>query len=64
MTTVLCQLNTPLEAASPYVSTIKQSMRLSCRFFQIEQVNQKFPQMTLIRLKTRHFGTQKNILYW
>ena len=42
----------------------KQSMRLSCRFLQIEDVNQKFPQMTLFRLKTRHFRTQKNILYW
>ena len=30
----------------------------------IKEVNQKSPQMTLIRLKTRHFCTQKNILYW
>ena len=38
-------------------------MRLSCRFIPIEEVNQKSPQMTLIRLKTRHFRTQRNILY-
>jgi len=30
-------------------------MSLSCKFLQIKEVNQKFPQMTLIRLKTRHF---------
>jgi len=29
------------------------------RFLQIKEVNQKFPQMTLIRLKTRHFRTKK-----
>jgi len=34
-------------------------MSLSCRFLQIKEVNQKFPQMTLIRLKTRHFRTKK-----
>ena len=26
-----------------------------------KEVNQKFPQMTLIRLKTRHFRTKRNI---
>ena len=51
-----------LKAASPYVS-YKQSIRLSCRFLQIEEVNQKFQQMTLIRLKTRHFRTQKTIIF-
>ena len=39
-------------------------MSLSCRFLQIKEVNQKFPQMTLIRLKTRHFHTKKNIWCW
>ena len=34
-------------------------MSLSCRFFQIKEVDQKFSQMTLIRLKTRHFRTKK-----
>ena len=51
-----------LKAASPYVST--SNRRASARFFRIEKVNQKFPQMSLIRLKTRHFRRQKNILYW
>ena len=31
------------------------------QFLQIEEVNQKFPQMTLIRLKTQHFQTQKHL---
>ena len=30
-------------------------MRLSCIFIQIEELNLKFPEMTLIRLKNRHF---------
>ena len=42
----------------------KQSMRPSCRFLQIGELNQKSPQMTLIWLKMRHFHTQKNILCW
>ena len=46
-----------LKAASLHAST--RFISLSCRFLQIEKVNQKFLQMTLIRLKTRHFR-QKN----
>ena len=37
----------------------EQSMRLSCRFLQIKEVNQKLRQITFIRLKTRHFRTKK-----
>ena len=51
-----------LKAASPCF--YKQSMSLSCKFLQIKEVNQKFPQMTFIRLKTRHFCTKKNIWCW
>ena len=36
---------------------------LSYAHLQIEELNQKFPQMTVIRVKTQHFRTQKNILY-
>ena len=50
-----------LKAASLFY---KQSMSFSCRFLQIKEVNRKFPQMTLIRLKTRHFCTKKNIWCW
>ena len=39
-------------------------MSFSCRFLQIKEVNQKFPQMTLIQLKTWHFHTKKNIWCW
>ena len=37
----------------------EQSMRLSCRFLQIKEVNQKFPQMTFIRLKLDIFARKK-----
>ena len=46
-----------LKAALLYAS-------ISLRFLQIKEVNQKFPQMTLIRLKTRHFRTKRNIWCW
>ena len=39
-------------------------MRLSCRFLQIKEVNQALPQMTFIRLKTRHFRMTKDIWCW
>ena len=39
-------------------------MCFSCRFLPIKEVNQKLPQMTFIRLKTRHFRTKKDIRCW
>ena len=39
-------------------------MPLSCGFLQIKEINQKRPQMTFIRLKTRHFRTKKDMWYW
>ena len=49
-----------LKAASSYAST-SNLWASAADFFKLKKSNRKFPQMTLIRLKTRHFRTKKNI---